>query len=280
MDNMKLGVLVKLCADMEAEIRKVRDLGFETCQLLGWDDALFTDEVAQDTRAACARYGVTVTAFWCGWGQDTPSVWDFHDGPLTLGLVPSAYRAVRLAFYKRGSAFAVKLGVSDIATHVGFIPEDPNTHAYHDLVSCLRHLATHFRRNGQNLLMETGQETPVAMLRCIQDIGLDNVFVNLDPANLILYGKANPVDALKTLGRHVRGVHAKDGDYPTDGRSLGLEQPMGRGSVDFPALVDGLRRVGYSGALTIEREIEGEEQIADIRSAKALLEALLRERPA
>lgn len=275
MEKMKLGVLVVLGGDMDAEIRKVHDLGFATCQVCGWNDAFFTDEVADAIRTACAAYGVTITAFWCGWGQNTPSVWDFYDGPLTLGLVPVAYRAVRLAFYKKGSDFAKKLGVTDFATHVGFIPEDPNTHEYHELVSTLRHLAQYLKRNDQNLLFETGQETPVAMLRCIQDIGLDNLYVNLDPANLILYGKANPVDALRTLGKYVRGVHAKDGDYPTDGRNLGLEQPIGAGCVNFPALVEGLRKVGYAGALTIEREIEGDRQIADIRSAKTLLESLI-----
>jgi L-ribulose-5-phosphate 3-epimerase len=143
------------------------------------------------------------------------------------------------------------------------------------VVATLRQLARYLKSNGQFLLFETGQETPVTLLRAMQDIGEDNLGVNLDPANFILYGKANPVDSLQTIGKYVRGVHAKDGDYPTDGRNLGLERAIGEGSVGFPALVEGLKKVGYTGALTIEREISGDQQIADILSAKKLLDSLI-----
>ena len=113
------------------------------------------------------------------------------------------------------------------------------------------------------------------MLRTIEDIGAENVGVNLDPANLLMYGKANPVDALDVIGRYVRGVHAKDGEYPTDGRSLGVEKPLGQGRVNFPALLAKLHALGYDGALTIEREISGPQQIEDIRAAKAFLQRIV-----
>jgi sugar phosphate isomerase/epimerase len=80
------------------------------------------------------------------------------------------------------------------------------------------------------------------------------------------------VDALGVIGKYVRDVHAKDGCYPTDGRTLGREMPLGEGLVNFPALIKGLQALGYDGAITIEREISGEQQIADIMKAKALLE--------
>ncbi|KYH38344.1 MAG: hypothetical protein AYL31_011640 [Candidatus Bathyarchaeota archaeon B26-1] len=89
-----------------------------------------------------------------------------------------------------------------------------------------------------------------------------------------MYGKANPVDALDIIGTYVRGVHAKDGEYPTNGRELGKEKPIGEGRVDFPALISKLKALGYRGALTIEREISGPQQIEDIKRAKAYLEAL------
>ena len=101
--------------------------------------------------------------------------------------------------------------------------------------------------------------------------------VNLDTANLILYGKANPVDALDVFGGYVRGVHAKDGLYPTNGRELGTEVKVGAGKVNFPALLRGLKAHGFDGSLTIEREIEGEEQIRDILEAQAYLNALIAE---
>ena len=131
------------------------------------------------------------------------------------------------------------------------------------------------KSNGQYLLFETGQETPVALRRVIEAVGTGNLGINLDSANLILYGKANPVDALDVFGEFVRGIHAKDGFYPTDGQNLGEEVPIGQGKVDFPALIDRLKELGYSGALTIEREISGPEQIKDILEAKAFLEELI-----
>lgn len=106
-------------------------------------------------------------------------------------------------------------------------------------------------------------------------MGLPNLAVNLDPANLILYGKANPVDALEVIGKYVRGVHGKDGCYPTNGHDLGAETPMGQGRVDFPALLKGLHALGYDGCITIEREIEGDQQAVDILAARDMLQGIL-----
>lgn len=270
---MKLGVFISITEAVEAEFQKVQALGFPTCQLNGWDQSRFTDEMAQRITAASQQYGVEITSFWCGW--EGPAVWDFIEGPLTLGLAPTAFRHERLKMLMRGSDFAAKIGVQNLITHVGFIPEDPNNPEYKSLVVALRYLAQYCRRQGQFFLFETGQETPVTLLRTIEDIGLDNLGLNLDPANLILYGKANPVDALDMFGKYVRGVHAKDGLYPTSGRFLGHEVPLGQGKVNVPALVAKLKAVGYDGPLTIEREISGEQQTADILQAKALLETLI-----
>jgi sugar phosphate isomerase/epimerase len=125
------------------------------------------------------------------------------------------------------------------------------------------------------LLSETGEETPIATLRMIQDVGTGNVFVNLDTANLILCGKGNPVDALDVFGHLVRGIHAKDGLFPTDPRNFGKEVPIGKGKVDFPVLLRRLKQVNYEGAITIEREIEGAQQTADILQSKLFLQELI-----
>ena len=101
------------------------------------------------------------------------------------------------------------------------------------------------------------------------------VGVNLDPANLIMYGKANPVDALEIIGSYVIGVHGKDGMYPTDGHKLGKEMPLGEGRVNYPVFIRRLKEVGYDGDITIEREISGEQQTKDILAGKALLEKLI-----
>jgi L-ribulose-5-phosphate 3-epimerase len=113
------------------------------------------------------------------------------------------------------------------------------------------------------------------MLRAITDAGVDNQFVNLDCANLILYGKGNPLDALDVIGHLVRGTHAKDGLFPTNPRELGEEVPIGKGKANFPKLIPRLKELGYTGPLTIEREISGPQQFEDIKMEKVYLEKLV-----
>lgn len=270
---MKLGVIVSLEEGVERAIKKVKDLDLPTCQIVCWNQDLFTESNANLLKELVNRYGVEITHLWVGWPG--PRVWNFIEGPLTLGLVPPEYRYARMEALKKGSDFAKLLGVKNIVTHVGFIPENPNDPLYPGLVSILREIVRYCRYNGQYFCFETGQETPTTLLRTIEDIGMDNVGVNLDPANLLMYGKANPVDALDIIGRFVRGVHAKDGEYPTGGRSLGVEKPLGEGRVNYPELISKLKRYGYDGALTIEREISGEDQIRDILKAKEFLSKLI-----
>ena len=94
----------------------------------------------------------------------------------------------------------------------------------------MRHLARHCGGNGQYFLFETGQEAPVVLLRTIEDAGAGNLGVNLDPANLLMYGMGNPVDALDVFGTFVRNVHAKDGLYPTEGQAPGRGDQAGAGA--------------------------------------------------
>ncbi len=273
---MKVGVIVIVRdLNVDEQLRQIHELGFSSCQINCWNHSILTDELAEKINSACKEYGITISTVWVGWSG--PTAWNFTEGPTTLGIVPEEYRATRAAELMHGSDFAKKLGVSQIATHFGFLPESPSDSQYVPILEAIKAIARHCWENGQYLLFETGQETPVTILRFIEDSGCDNLGINLDPANLIMYGKANPVDALTVFGKYVRDVHAKDGCYPTNGRCLGPEMPLGKGSVNFPALIKRLREVGYDGALTIEREIEGDEQIRDILMAKAMLEELINE---
>lgn len=270
---MKIGVLFRLENDIDAEMSKVASLGLHSCQITCWDMALMTPEKADEVKRASARHGVEVSTFWCGYRGER--IWNFIDGPRTLGIVPEELRAARTEDLIKGSDFACMLGVNQMATHAGFLPECPSDPQYPGVLDSLRAIATRCRENGQYFLFETGQETPTTILRVIEDVGTGNLGVNLDPANLLMYGKANPVDALRIIGRYVRDVHAKDGEYPTCGRELGVEKPLGEGSVNFPALIKGLKECGYDGAITIEREISGEKQLADIKRAIEILSALI-----
>ena len=123
--------------------------------------------------------------------------------------------------------------------------------------------------------METGKETPTTMLRALKDVGEPNLGVGLDTANLILYGKANPVDALEILGPYVRSMHAKDGKWPTDPKKLGEEVLIGKGAVDFHKVFAKLHSLGYKGAVTIERETSGPQQIEDVKAEKIYLERII-----
>ncbi len=272
---MKLGVFIMLRKnmDIDAKFKELSDMGFTTCQLNSWNMSHCTEDAAFSIKQAAEKYGITITAFWCGWSG--PAVWDFYSGPHTLGLVPEEHRTYRIEELKKGSDFAKLLGVEDVITHVGFLPEVPTTTEYHKLICAISEIAGYMKENGQYFLFETGQETPVTLLRTIEDVGLDNLGINLDPANLVLYGKANPVDALDVFGKYVRGIHGKDGMYPTDGKNLGAEVRLGDGKVNYPAFIAKLKEIGYDGAITIEREISGEEQIADIKYAKEYLEKLI-----
>ncbi len=271
--RLTLGVMASLPEGPERVLRGVHDLGLSTCQLVCWQREWLTPEVAQRVVAAAREHAVEITTMWTG--LPGRNVWNFIEGPLTIGLVPEATRAERVEVLKQGANFATWIGAPSITTHVGFIPEDPNSPLYTGVLKALDEVVRYCRERALLFCFETGQETPVTLLRVIEDLGYDNLGVNLDPANLLMYGKANPVDALDILGPYVRGVHAKDGDYPRDGRNLGPEKPLGEGRVNFPVLVPRLKAYGYRGALTIEREISGPQQIEDIRRAIRLLSDLL-----
>lgn len=271
---MNIGIVINHYeGTLEDRFARAEEQGFHHCQLISWEPALWTDKEAEKVNTMSKQHDVKITAFWCGWSG--PKAWNFIDGPETLGIVPVAYRAQRVQNLLDGAAFAKKLHVNDIVTHAGFIPEDISHTNYPGVRAAVAEIASKLKANEQNLLFETGQETPVVLLRLIEDVGTGNLFVNLDPANLIMYGKANPVDALDVFGAYVRGVHAKDGLYPTNGRELGLEVRVGTGKVDFSKLLKGLKAHGYDASLTIEREISGDQQVADILITKAYLQNIL-----
>ena len=274
---MHIGVLIHMRADtdLKAEFAKARNLGLDCCQLCCWDPMLYTPEKATCVKTAANEAGVEITALWAGWTG--PAEWNFTYGPVTLGIVPSAYRGVRMAELMKASDFALWLGVTDIITHVGFLPENPADPDFAGTVGVLRGFCKKLKERGQWFLFETGQETPVTMLRTIEAIGCDNVGINFDTANLLLYGKANTADALDVFGKYVRNTHCKDGFYPTCGNKLGRECALGEGLADMPTVVKKLNALGYTGPYVIEREISGEEQIADIKAAKGLLEKIFAE---
>jgi L-ribulose-5-phosphate 3-epimerase len=267
---LRLGLIIGIGKNPDSAMAKVHDLGLPTCQV-------FVDEIEPELggrlRRALDEYGIEATSIVVG--GPGKEVWDFYQGPLTIGLVPRETRDARIAHIKRASDFAKQCGIDAVQTHCGFIPENPNDTVYKETVTAMREVARYCKLNGQSFRYETGQETPITLVRAIQDVGLDNQGVNFDLANLILYGKANPVDANELLGPYVQGIHAKDGLWPTNPTELGQEVPIGKGKVDFPRIIRRLKELNYRGAVTIEREISGPKQVEDVRAAKANLEKLI-----
>jgi sugar phosphate isomerase/epimerase len=273
---MALGLIISPFKAPEETFRRVHEIGFSNC-FLSLDGYIggFTSAVAaqfQDLLAKCDLVATTVEVV-----GPPPLEWNFTRGPSTIGLVPPATRAARIDALRQVSDFAKMLGISQVQTHCGFIPEDPADPLYPGAVEAIRTVAQHCQGNGQYFLMETGQETPTTMSRMIHDVAMPNLAVGLDTANLILYGKANPVDAVDIIGSHVRSVHAKDGRWPTDPSKLGEEVLIGQGLVDFKQVFTKLHRLGYTGAITIERETSGPQQIEDVRQEKIYLEKILSE---
>jgi L-ribulose-5-phosphate 3-epimerase len=273
---MDVGLLIVPFSAPEEHFRRVRELGFDNC-FLSLDGYIggFTPAVVRQFRDLIAKYDLTVTAVEVvGPGK---LEWNFTDGPSTIGLVPPGTRAARIDALRQVSGFAKQLGIPQVQTHCGFIPEDPADPLYPKAVEAIREVASICQGNGQHFLMETGQETPTTMSRMFRDVAMPNLAVGLDTANLILYGKANPVDAVDILGPHVRSIHAKDGRWPTDPSKLGEEVLIGKGLVNFKEVFTKLHRLGYAGAVTIERETSGPQQIEDVRQEKVYLENILRD---
>ena len=273
---MAVGLLVSPFGSPDATIKRVHDLGFSNC-FLSLDGYIgkFTPDAAAQIKDLLAKYDVVATTVEVV--GPAPLEWNFLKGPATIGLVPPSMRTARIDALRQASDFATLLGVSQVQTHCGFIPENPDDALYPGTVEAIRTVAQHCQSNGQHFLMETGQETPTTMSRMIRDVNLSNLGVGLDTANVILYGKANPVDAVDILGPHIRSIHAKDGKWPTDPSQLGEEVLIGKGLVDFRAVFTKLHRIGYTGAVTIERETSGPQQVEDVRNEKLYLEKILSE---
>lgn len=268
----RIGVMTSFVPDGDS-FAHVAEFGLDVCQLVSWDQRAWERADAPKVREQAEQAGVEVVCCWVGY--PLPVRWNWTLGPDTAGLVPPEYRAIRLGALMVGADFAAEMGVQAIATHVGFIPQECTSDRYAGVLAAIYEIASYCHDLGLEFWFETGQEMPVTLLRTIEDLRLPNLGINLDPANLILYGTGNPVDSLDVFGKYVRCVHAKDGVYTTNGQSLGKEVKVGDGKVNFPVLVKGLDEVGFEGDYIIEREISGEQQKKDIAETVTYLNGLL-----
>ena len=278
---IEIGTKASLDAEMHC-LDRIAQLGFPCAQVSSSRAELRTMENARALKRRAAELGVRLTSF--GTLGPGPLRWDFTYGPSTQGLVPPAWRAMRVDSLCRWAEFAAEAGIPAILTHAGFLPENPADPEYPAIVEAIAAVGKRCKQLGLGFWFETGQETPVALLRHILATGLDNLGVNLDPANLVMYGKGSPVDAVAVYGRFVRAMHAKDGKPPTCEmlklpgglvETIGPETPIGQGAVDFRKLLPALVAAGFDGPILIEREIIGPEKERDVLAAHDLLHSIL-----
>ena len=272
---MKYGTLVRLQKAEEAyeKFAKLGKIGLDSCQLVYKPEIYSLDE-ARQIRAAAEELGIEISAFFAGFRDDFVK-WDLKFDYKNAGFGSDAFAEGRLRYVISALAFIKELGVTDVIVHAGFIPNNPFSKEYGDMLCRIRLLADKAKALGLNILFETGGESPVTLLRTILEVGTDNLFVNLDTGNLIMYGYGNPTEAVMTLGKFVRNVHAKDGLPPTDPYNHGPEMPIGAGVVDFGRVLKLLLDTGYDRFITIEREIKGDEQTRDIKNGLEYLKNII-----
>ena len=275
MEKWPIGVFTSIDAGLGVKLEVARELGVPTIHLHAPGASTRTPKHAEQFLAKLKDAGITLTVVFGGFEGESYA--DIPTVSRTVGLVPREMRAARAKEMKEISDFAKLLGCRVVALHIGFVPHDTKDPNYGEVVQVARDICDHAKRNGQNLHLETGQEPAEALLRFIQDVGRDNLFINFDPANLILYGTGNPIESLKKVGRYVRSTHCKDAKWSAKpGVDWGQEVPLGQGDVGMEQYLRTLDSFGYTGPLTIEREIAQEpaRQKAEIGRAIRLLSEL------
>lgn len=220
----------------------------------------------------CRERGITIVSGMFGTlGEDYTTLETIR---LTGGVVPDATWETNLTNITAAAGIARSLGLRLVSFHAGFLPHDESDPDYHKLRDRMVKLAGIFDRLGIHLVLETGQETAATLREFLDGLGCANVGVNFDPANMILYGKGDPIEAMRTLGPWIRQVHLKDAKATTVPGNWGEEVPAGTGEVAWPAFFTTLDELGFAGDICIEREA-GTQRVADILVAKRMVESLV-----
>ena len=272
--DMEIGVMFWAGRDPVETLRELKALGAKCGQIGIPGDFALAGAAARWKAALEAENFPVVTAF-CAYNGESYA--DVATVQRTVGFIPHQTRAEREQRTYAVSDFAREVGIPSIATHIGFVPEDESHADYIAVRDLVRRVCDHAARNKQTFALETGQEAAGTLLRFFIDVKRPNLGINFDPANMILYGTGDPVEALGTLAAHVISVHCKDGDWPPKGvpGALGEEKPLGQGAVGMERFLQKLKSIGFKGPLNIEREVPDQKQrLADIAMGVKLLDKL------
>lgn len=243
------------------------DLGLKKLQLAlvpHRDDAGIVDGMPE----ALAAIGAKIVSGMFGTiGEDYSSMEIIKK---TGGVVPDEHWEGNQDVARRAAAKAKAFGLPMVMFHAGFLPHDQSTDEFKKLADRIEVFAGIFAEQGITLLFETGQETADdlnAFFDHMQsDRKVENIGINFDPANMILYDKGDPIDALKKLLPRVKSIHLKDAIKTKTPGEWGSEEPIGTGQVDWQAFMQVLADGGYTGDMHIEREA-GESRFVDAKTA-------------
>lgn len=255
--ELEAGIFFWAEPDALATIRTLKSLGVQSGQLGLDGHAALDPEPWKQALAAEDFHLWTVFAAYEGESYaDIPTV------ERTVGFVPQETRAAREVRTRQVIDFGAALGVKSFGCHVGCIPASKTDPIYQPVLELVRRIADYAGSYGMTFCLETGQEPAQELLAFFEDAARPNLRINFDPANMILYGSGEPIEAFRLLRKHVVSVHGKDGDWPDPAQpgSLGTERPLGSGSVNIPKFVATLKATGYSGPICVESGVHGEEQ--------------------
>lgn len=272
MEKWPIGAFASIDAGLGVNLDVVHELGIPTIHLHAPKKETRTPDNAEAFGKRLEELGIRITVVFGGFEGESYA--DIPTTAKTVGLVPADSRAERVQEFKEIADFAKMLGVDTVALHLGFIPHDAGAGLFDDVVAVTQEICDHCKANGQRFHLETGQESANDLLQFIAAVDRDNLFVNFDPANMILYGSGQPVEALGKVGKYVRSVHCKDATWSDKpGETWGAEMPLGQGDVGMADFLAKLKEIGYDGPLTIEREIpqDPERQKAEIGAGAKLL---------
>jgi sugar phosphate isomerase/epimerase len=272
--DREIGVMFWAGRDPVETLRELKTLGVR-CGQIGIPGDFALGGAAANWKAALEAEDFTVVTAFCAYTGESYA--DIPTVQRTVGFIPRQTRDEREKRTYAVSDFAREVGIPSIATHIGFVPEDSSEDDYLAVRGLVRRVCDYAGKNKQTFALETGQESAETLLEFFIDVNRNNLGINFDPANMILYGSGDPIDALGTLAMHVVSVHCKDGDWPPKGvpGALGEEKPLGQGSVGMERFIGKLKSMNFKGPLNIEREVPDQAQrLRDIAMGVKLLEKL------
>lgn len=251
---------------------RVKTTGISRVQL-ALDPLRDESAVWGDTEAVLKQTGITIVSgmFGCV-GEDYSTLDTIRQ---TGGIAPDATWERNLENIRATVGIATALGLKLVTFHAGFVPHDPADPCFVKMVGRLATVAEIFAMAGIEVGLETGQETAEGLAALLEALKKPNVVVNFDPANMLLYGKGDPIEAVRVLAPWIRQVHVKDANQTSVPGTWGEEVAVGTGQVDWPAFFTTLADVGFSGDIVIEREA-GTQRVADIRTAREVVLSSIR----